>query len=88
MSRRRDSSQDKQERVSRKQFGEYLEQNEWITADIVPDKGEDILVRIYDNGKSTGLSLYIQLKSVLIVENLKLKSGVVSYSFEVADLEH
>lgn len=88
MTRRRDSSQDKQERVSRKQFGEYLEQNEWITADIVPDKGEDILVRIYDKEKSTGLSLYIQLKSVQIVESLKLKSGAISYSFEVADLEH
>lgn len=88
MSRIRHPPQMQQERISRKQFEEYLETHEWITTDIDPDLGEDILVRIYDKGKSTGLSLYIQLKSVQKVDKLRLKSGVISYSFEVADLEH
>ena len=69
MARKRNSSQKKQERISRKQFETFLEMHEWITGDIEHDLGEDILVRIYRDGVSTGLSLYVQLKSVKAIAN-------------------
>jgi hypothetical protein len=88
MPRRRYSREKKQEQISRAQLKDFLESHEWITGDIEPDLGEDILVRIYDQGISTGLSLYVQLKSVQDIEGYRLKSGVISYRFKVADLEH
>ncbi len=88
MVRRRYSEQKKQEQTSRKQFEEYLELHEWITGDIDPDLGEDIFVRIYDEGISTGLSLYVQLKSVIKINDHRLKTDEISYSFRVDDLEH
>ena len=57
------SREQKQENISRPQFREFLERHEWVTGDITPDLGEDILVRIYEDGISTGLSFYVQLKS-------------------------
>jgi hypothetical protein len=86
--RRRYSFQQKQERISRRQFQEFLEPHEWITDDIDPDLGEDIFVRIYDKGISTGLSLYVQLKSVLYIDDHQLGSGEISYSFKVKDIDH
>lgn len=86
--KRRHSPQQKQENVSRKQFEAFLEAHEFITGDMTPDLGEDILVRIYDKGVSTGLSFYVQLKSVDGIEKHLLKSGDISYQFEVKDLEH
>lgn len=89
MSRKpRHSPQQRQENVSRKQFEAFLEAHEFVTGDISPDLGEDILVRIYDKGVSTGLSFYVQLKSVDSIEKHLLKSGDISYPFEVKDLEH
>ncbi len=79
------SPQKVQENISRKQLGEFLESHEFVTVDITPDLGEDILVRIYYKGVSTGLSFYIQLKSVDSVEKHLLKSGDISYPFEVKD---
>jgi hypothetical protein len=82
------SPQQKQESISRNQFKAFLELHEFITGDIAPDLGEDILVRIYDRGVSTGLSFYVQLKSVDDIEKHVLKSGDISYPFEVKDLQH
>ncbi len=86
--RRRLSPQQRQENISRKQFEEFLEQHEWVTGDISPDLGEDIIVRIYEGEISTGLSFYVQLKSTEDINKHILKSGGISYSFEVKDLEH
>jgi hypothetical protein len=88
MARKRYSPQKKQEQVSRKQFEAFLEQHEWITGDIEPDLGEDILVRIYRDGISTGLSLYVQLKSVKSIAAHQLATGEISYNFDVNDLCH
>jgi hypothetical protein len=82
------SPQQRQENISRKQFEAFLEEHEWITGDISPDMGEDILVRIYEDGVSTGLSFYVQLKSVATIEDHLLKLGDISYPFKVKDLEH
>jgi hypothetical protein len=84
----RDSVQQKQERISRKQFEEFLETNEWITGSVDPDLGEDILVRIYDKGISTGISFYTQLKSTDNIQKYVLKSGSISYPIKVKDLIH
>jgi hypothetical protein len=86
--KQRYSPQQQQENISRKQFEEFLEQHQWITNDVVPDLGEDILVRIYDKGISTGLSFYVQLKSTSNLKKHLPKSGAISYPFEVKDLEH
>lgn len=88
MPRKRYSHQKKQEQISRKQFEAFLEPYDWVTGDIEPDFGEDILVRIYRDGVSTGLSLYIQLKSVKSIAARQLKSGEISYKFDVDDLCH
>ena len=82
------SPQQQQENISRKQLGEFLETHGFVTGDITPDLGEDILVRIYDKGISTGLSFYVQLKSAEDIEKYLLKTGEISYPFEVKDLEH
>lgn len=86
--KRRLSPQQIQENISRNGFAELLERHEWVTGDVSPDLGEDFLVRIYDNGVSTGITFYIQLKSTGNIEKLRLKSGEISYPFEVPDLEH
>lgn len=88
MVRRRHTSQQRQERISRKQFEEFLEQHEWITDSIDPDMGEDIHVRIYDKGVSTGISFYVQLKSTSDIEKFLTKTGFISYPLKVKDLEH
>lgn len=88
MSKRRLSSEQKQENVSRKQFEEFLAEYEWVTTDVVPDLGEDILVRIFENGVATGISFYVQIKSTHDLEEHRLKSGDMAYSVEVKDLEH
>jgi hypothetical protein len=86
--RRRSSIQQDQEDVSRKQFADCIEPYGWKTTDVIPDLGEDFLVRIYRKGVWTGLTLYSQLKSTLSIENYRLKSGFISYSFDVSDIEH
>lgn len=86
--RRRLTPQQSQENISRKSFEEFLETNEWVTVDISPDLGEDILVQVYDGGVSTGLSFYTQLKSTSNLEGFRLKSGSISYPFKVKDLQH
>lgn len=88
MARNRYSPQKKQEQVSRTQFKSFLEQHEWITGDIEPDLGEDILVRIYRNGVSTGLSMYVQIKSVKAIVEHQLSTGEISYDFDTDDLGH
>ncbi len=85
---RRYSLEKKQEQISRPQFKAFVEPFEWITGDIDPDLGKDILIRIYDHGISTGLSLYVQLKSTTSIDAHLLNSGVISYRFEVGDLVH
>lgn len=88
MARKRYSPQKKQEQVSRKQFETFLEQHEWITESIHTDLGEDIFVRIFSDGVSTGLSLYVQLKSVKSIVDHQLSTGEISYDFDVDDLGH
>lgn len=53
------------------------------------DLGEDLHVRIYDDGQSTGLDFYVQLKSSANAEVLRRKkSPALAYRLETKDLEH
>ena len=86
--RRRSSTQQDQEDISRKQFEAFIVPFGWKPNDIKPDLGEDFFIQIYDQGNSTGLSLYVQLKSVKNIDDHRLKSGDISYPFDAVDLEH
>jgi hypothetical protein len=81
------SPQQQQERVSRMQFGTCLECAGWI-CDNLYDLGEDLLVRIYDDGVSTGLTLFIQLKSTQNLAEHLIHGDQVSYPVEAKDLLH
>ena len=69
------------------QFGTSLERAGWI-CDNLYDLGEDLLVRIYDGGVSTGLTLFIQLKSTQDLGEHLVHGDRVSYPIEVKDLLH
>jgi hypothetical protein len=88
VAKKRLSPEQTQENISRKEFARLLERHGWVTTDVVPDLGEDLLVRVYDNGVFTGISCYVQLKSTQNIDRLRLKSGDLSYVFEVGDLQH
>jgi hypothetical protein len=85
---KRITPQQKIEFISNGQIKEFLEFHNFITGDIKPDLGEDILVRIYDNGVSTGLSFYLQMKSTDNINKFILKTGDISYPLETKDLVH
>ena len=83
----RRSPQQLQERISRKQFETCLESAEWI-CDTIDDLGEDFLVRIYESGASTGLALFVQLKSTQDLNKHAICDDLISYPIEVKDLLH
>ena len=90
MPRKRYSSESNQEAISRRQFGELINyQMHWITSDIEPDIGEDILIRICRDGVPTGISFQVQLKSVKDIGEKLLKDGkTISYRFDTDTLLH
>ena len=81
------SPQQLQERDSRTQFETCLEPAGWI-CDTIYDLGEDLLVRIYENGASTGLTLFVQLKSTQDLNKHTVHGDLISYPIEVKDLLH
>ncbi|MFT3771925.1 MAG: DUF4365 domain-containing protein [Minicystis sp.] len=61
----------------------------WIPSGIDTDMGEDLLVRIYDGGESTGLSFYVQIKSIADSgKRQHKKTATIPYSLDVKDLKH
>lgn len=86
---RRFSREQQQENRSRRQFAERLDEIGWIPSSLETDMGEDLYVRIYDGGQSTGLSFYVQLKSTADSAKLTRKRApALSYELEVKDLLH
>lgn len=60
----------------------------WATSQ-VKDLGEDLLVQVFDDGHTTGVSFYVQVKSTTDLATRSLKKGSdVAYSFETKDLIH
>ncbi len=77
-----------QEAISRNQFMERCEEYGWPAELIERDLGEDILVRIYDRGQSSGLSFMAQLKSSRDLSTYGIRGEQISYRFRVEDIEH
>jgi hypothetical protein len=77
------------EDISRAQIDEFFIRHQWIPNPIKRDVGEDIVVRIYDNERWSGLSFYVQLKGTSDLTKYSLKTEkFVSYSVEVKDIKH
>jgi hypothetical protein len=85
---RRLSPQKQQEYISRAQLVEALDG--WVCNPLGEDFGEDYLVSIYDNGRSTGLTVHLQLKSTTDIQAFITKRApdTVRYPLDVSDLEH
>lgn len=60
----------------------------WPNGRVEPDLGEDLLIRIYEGGHSTGLTFLAQVKSTDDLGKYTLKNGDISYPVEVKDLLH
>jgi len=88
---RRFSREQQQENRSRAEFEARLSEPEigWIPSTVKTDMGEDLHIRIYDKGVSTGLSFDVQLKSAADSAKLKKrKTASLAYKLEVKDLLH
>jgi hypothetical protein len=84
--RRRYSPQNQQEDVS---IGQLKACFAGWPVSPVKDLGEDLLVQIFDDGYTTGVSFYLQVKSTTDIAALSLKGGLdIAYEFEVKDLLH
>ncbi|TKD07903.1 DUF4365 domain-containing protein [Polyangium fumosum] len=88
--RRRFGEQDQLGLLAEDQFFTRLTEVGWPRLEPRKDLGEDVLVQIYDEGVSTGLSFYVQVKGSRDVERRKGKrqAEVIKYPVEVKDLEH
>lgn len=89
---RRYTREAQQEDLSEKQFGARLAEQGlgWPVNRLGRDLGEDLLVQIYDQGTSTGLSFYVQLKSVRDIEKRRRRRDPedLRYRLDVKDLLH
>lgn len=87
---RRLSHEQQQEYVSLDQCSARLSTYGWIRNELKRDHGEDVLIHIYEDGNSTGLTFLLQCKSTTDLASLTLKRDpdTLSYDFEVADLVH
>lgn len=75
-----------QELISRYQFCECVVEFGWIP--VAPeDLGEDFIVHVYFERQATGVSFYIQEKSVTNLYKRR-KNDFLPYPFEVKDLKH
>lgn len=86
--KRRLSRQQQQEYRSRDQLADRFDEYGWIPDPISRDLGEDFIVRIYNEGISTGLAFFVQLKSTDDLDRLEIKGGYTSYPLKVKDLIH
>jgi hypothetical protein len=87
---RRLSLEQQQEYISLDQCSARLSTYGWIRNELKRDHGEDVLIQIYEDGNSTGLSFLLQCKSTTDLSSLthRRDRATLSYTFEVADLLH
>ncbi len=86
---RRYSWEQQQEDRSEGQLKDRFAALGWPCDRLGRDLGEDLNVRIYDEGASTGLTFLVQLKSTVHSGALKRKrSAALAYPLEVKDLLH
>jgi len=82
------TSQKQQERVSRHQFCERLDEFGWVASRPDEDLGEDFIVHIYFEGRATGVTFHAQLKSVTNLEERRQGDDLVYDEVKVKDLKH
>ncbi len=85
---RRLSNEQEQGGIGEQQIATRLREYGWLTTQVTPDMGEDLFVRIYDQGISSGLTFYAQVKSTRNLEGLQIRGGQISQAIDVKDLEH
>lgn len=86
---RRYSREQQQEDRSEGQLKDRFAALGWPCDRLGRDLGEDLSVRIYDDGASSGLTFLVQLKSTAASAALKRKrSAALAYPLEVKDLLH
>lgn len=86
---RRYSREQQQEDRSAVQLEARCNELGWLCDRVGRDLGEDLNVRIYDEGASSGLNFHVQLKSTANSAALKRKrSADLAYKLEVKDLLH
>jgi len=85
---RRSSIQVEQEQRSKHQLAERLSEIGWYFTSPSLDLGEDFIVEIYHEGKNTGVTFYIQEKSVTNLEKRRTKDNRLVYTLKVKDLKH
>jgi hypothetical protein len=87
LKRRRVTRKD-QERLSRQQL--TIAWKEWLQQTGAQDLGEELLFQICSDGKRTGLSLLVQLKSTANLERMGSKNDpkLIDYRLETKDLLH
>lgn len=88
MSKRRSSIQVEQEQRSRHQLADRLSDFGWHFTSPSPDLGEDFIVEVYHEGKNTGVTFYIQEKSITNLEKRRTKDNRLVYTLKVDDLKH
>lgn len=82
------SAQKQQERISRSQFCERLDEFGWIASRPDEDLGEDFLVHIYYQGQATGVTFHVQLKSITNLNERRKGDFLVYDEIKVKDLKH
>jgi hypothetical protein len=86
---RRYSREQVQEDLSEGQLKTRCAELGWPCDRLGRDLGEDLNIRIYDDGASSGLNFHVQLKSTANSAALRRKrSAALAYKLEVKDLLH
>ncbi len=83
--RRRKVWQHDTENISEDQIREYFDRLGW-QVDRIKDYGEDLLVRIFEEGVFTGKAFYVQLKGTNNIKQYALKTGGFNYGVDVVNL--
>ena len=88
MTRRQTKEQELGE-LGEAQVSARFKKYKWPNGRVEPDLGEDLLIRIYEQGHATGLTFLAQVKSTDDLDAYTLKkSGDISYPIEIKDLLH
>lgn len=84
--RRRKVWQHDTENISEDQIREYFHRLGWEVERFGKDDGEDLFIRIFEEGAFTGKGFYVQLKGTNNIQQYALKAGVFSYGVDIVNL--
>lgn len=81
------SKQNQQGQTGQLQVSARLISFGWPTSVPTPDLGEDLIVHVWNNGRATGVTFHVQVKSVTDLGD-RIKGQFLSYPFDTKDLTH